>query len=51
MSFKIIWREKGKSKIIMEGLTDYKSREDAEQSARTLHLWQQWYDMSIEPRP
>lgn len=50
MGFRIIWRIKGSSKICFEGFTNYKNREDAEQATRTLNMWNQWYDMSIEPR-
>lgn len=51
MNFKIIWRKKGSPEIYHEGLTSFKSREDAEEAARTLYQWRQWYDMSIEARP
>lgn len=51
MSFKIIWRKKGTSEIVHEGIGDYKSKEDAEEAARTLNEYRDYYDMSIEARP
>lgn len=51
MSFKIIFREKGKAEIYLEGAFDYKSREDAEKDTQALYHYKQWYDISIESRP
>jgi hypothetical protein len=51
MNFKIIWRKKGTSEIVHEGIGDYKSVEAAEEAARTLNEYREYYDMSIEARP
>lgn len=51
MIFKVIWRKKGTSEIVHEGLGNYKSSKEAEEAARTLNEYRDYYDMSIELRP
>jgi hypothetical protein len=51
MNFKIIWRKKGTSEIVYIGLGNYKSMEAAEEAARMMSDYRDYYDMSIEARP